>query len=270
MSELKVYPRPPRISGASQRGLVAAMLDSTALSSITRDRLKSQTWRPRARPAPAQRPPVSPGARPGAPGGRAVQHGRCRRREAAARLAATASQHGGTQSQGGLGGANGATQAVHGEKHGGTLWSSRRSTAGAHLHAPVLVDQQIGRLEVAVDDRRVRRVQVVHALGRVQRHRQPARPRRRPSGSSERAGAATRAQAPHWRPQRLPGRWLLPPLGVSAARAPSMAARCACPAGSGLDRVLSGKCPRARPPRPRLTEAAVGPARPGRRRRAIG
>ncbi len=43
MSEENVYPRPPRISGASQRGLVAAMLLSTALSSITRDRLKSHT-----------------------------------------------------------------------------------------------------------------------------------------------------------------------------------------------------------------------------------
>lgn len=55
MSDEKVYPRPPRISGASQRGLVAAMLLSTALSSITRDRLKSHTCaRPPHFPHPCQ------------------------------------------------------------------------------------------------------------------------------------------------------------------------------------------------------------------------
>ena len=40
-SLLKVYPRPDKISGASQRGLLAAMLLKMADSSMTRDRLKS-------------------------------------------------------------------------------------------------------------------------------------------------------------------------------------------------------------------------------------
>lgn len=42
-SLLKVYPRPDKISGASQRGLLAAMLLKMADSSMTRDRLKSHT-----------------------------------------------------------------------------------------------------------------------------------------------------------------------------------------------------------------------------------
>ena len=45
-----------------------------------------------------------------------------------------------------------------------------------HLDAPVLVDKQVGRLEVAVDDGRVGGVEVVHALGRVQPHAQPPLP----------------------------------------------------------------------------------------------
>ena len=42
-SAATVYGKPPRISGASHRGLLATMLLSTTLSSITRDKLKSHT-----------------------------------------------------------------------------------------------------------------------------------------------------------------------------------------------------------------------------------
>ena len=45
-TEARPAPSPARISGASQRGLVAAVLAAAApcCSSIMRDRLKSETW----------------------------------------------------------------------------------------------------------------------------------------------------------------------------------------------------------------------------------
>lgn len=44
----------------------------------------------------------------------------------------------------------------------------------AHLDSPVLVHKEVGGLQVTVDDRRVRCMQVVHALGSIQRHAQSA------------------------------------------------------------------------------------------------
>ncbi len=53
--------------------------------------------------------------------------------------------------------------------------SADKNGAGfAHLDSPVLIYKEVGRLQVTVYDRRVRCMQVVHALGSIQRHAQSA------------------------------------------------------------------------------------------------
>ena len=149
-----MYPRPARISGASHLGLVAAMLLSTALSSITLDRLKSHTCTHALSLRPTSRHPLQCFTQDC---GLSAPHCSSKHFSAAPRDNARRCT-------------NHPADAV--DKPAMTAMATQGLCA--YLDSPVLVHKEVWGLEIAVNDRWVGGVKVVHPLCSIQRHAQPA------------------------------------------------------------------------------------------------